>query len=176
MNLPLQPAAASVANWRFMCAHPAHIIALAAGAGLSPKAPGTVGTLWAWLSWQLILAKVGLPVQALLLSLALLLGLWACKVCASHLHVADPSAIVWDEVIAFWVVLMVLGPASFSLQLLAFVLFRFFDAVKPAPVSWADRAFKGWGYKGAFGIIFDDLVAAACTLLILAVGVRFFFS
>ena len=57
------------------------------------------------------------------------------------------------------------------MQLAAFALFRFFDAAKPGPVAWADRHFKGFGARGGFGILLDDLVAAFCTLLLLALGV-----
>ena len=80
---------------------------------------------------------------------------------------------VWDEIIAFWAVLWLLMPAGLWAQAVAFGLFRFFDAVKPGPVGWADRAFKlrpgePIGWRQGFGIIFDDLVAALCTLLVIA--------
>jgi len=75
---------------------------------------------------------------------------------------------VWDEVVAFWLILWLLAPSSFATQLCAFALFRFFDAVKPGPVAWADRLFKGFGWRGAGGILLDDFVAAFCTLLCFA--------
>jgi phosphatidylglycerophosphatase A len=81
---------------------------------------------------------------------------------------ADSSHIVWDEVVAFWIVLWLLLPASLAWQALAFALFRFFDAVKFGPMAWADRQFKGFGPRGGFGIMLDDLLAAFCTLLVLA--------
>jgi phosphatidylglycerophosphatase A len=84
------------------------------------------------------------------------------------MRVLDPGNIVWDEVIAFWIVLWLVMPAGFWAQLVAFLLFRFFDAVKPGPVAWADNRFHGFGWRGGFGIIFDDLVAAFCTLLVIA--------
>jgi phosphatidylglycerophosphatase A len=59
-------------------------------------------------------------------------------------------------------------PAGWAGQLGAFVLFRFFDMVKPGPIAWADRYFKGYGWRGGFGILADDLLAAAATLLVLA--------
>jgi len=71
-------------------------------------------------------------------------------------------------VVAFWLVLWVAMPLSLWGQLAAFALFRYFDAAKPGPVGWADAAFKGWGARGGFGILFDDLVAAFCTLFVLA--------
>ncbi|HOM14305.1 MAG TPA: phosphatidylglycerophosphatase A [Rubrivivax sp.] len=155
-----------------MRGHPAHWIALAFGAGLSPAAAGTVGTLWAWLVWALLLAPLAPAVQAAVIALTLLAGWWAATVTARHLQSADPGAIVVDEVIAFWIVLWLVTPAGFWTQLVAFALFRFFDAVKPGPVGWADRLFKPapggtLGWAQGFGILFDDLVAAACTLALL---------
>jgi phosphatidylglycerophosphatase A len=86
--------------------------------------------------------------------------------------VADPSAVVWDEVAAFWLVLWLVMPAGWLGQLIAFALFRFFDAAKPGPVGWADARFKGFGWRGGFGIMVDDLAAAFCTLLVLALWRR----
>jgi phosphatidylglycerophosphatase A len=153
----------------FMVRHPAHWIALGFGSGLSPKAPGTMGTLWAWLSWWAFQGFFSVGEQAGIILLASVVGVWACKVTAQNLGVSDPGAIVWDEVVAFWLVLMLLSPASFTTQLMAFALFRFFDAAKPGPVAWADQLFKGFGWRGAFGILFDDFVAAFCTLLCFAI-------
>jgi phosphatidylglycerophosphatase A len=90
-------------------------------------------------------------------------------VTASNAGIADPGFIVWDEVVAFWLILWVIAPAGGLMQLLAFALFRYFDAAKPGPVGWADRHFKGGGWRGGFGILIDDLIAAVCTLLTLAV-------
>ena len=96
------------------------------------------------------------------------LGWWACTVTARNMGVADPSAVVWDEVAAFWLVLWLVMPAGWLGQLVAFGLFRLFDAAKAGPVAWADRRFKGLGWRGGFGIMADDLVAAFCTLLVIA--------
>ena len=172
MNAVMPAAAPRRATLRFMLQHPAHVIALGAGSGLAPRAPGTAGTLAAWLAFVLLEQRFGpLPWGGLLIA-ALGLGIWACTLCARHLGVADPGAIVWDEVIAFWAVLWLIAPAGGLAQLLAFALFRFFDAAKPGPVGWADRLFKprdgaAVGWAQGFGILFDDLVAAACTLLLL---------
>jgi phosphatidylglycerophosphatase A len=105
---------------------------------------------------------------AWLILAALAVGWWACTITAAHLRVLDPGAVVWDEVIAFWLILWLMTPADLMAQIAAFVLFRFFDAVKPGPVAWADGLFHGFGWKGGLGIILDDLVAAACTLLVIA--------
>ncbi len=159
---PIRPTAA------FMLRHPAHAIALGFGSGLSPKAPGTVGSLWGWASWLLIQNSLSLTSQAALILVSLLIGWWACTLTARHMGVSDPGSIVWDEIVAMWLILFLLMPAGFMAQLSAFLLFRFFDTVKPGPVAWADRLFKGFGWRGGWGIMFDDLVAALCTLIVLA--------
>lgn len=158
---------------RFMFSRPAHVIALGFGSGLSPVAPGTVGTLWAWLVFTILQPYLNDGQWALLLVAGLIIGWWACTVTARNLAVADPSAIVWDEVLAFWIVLWLVTPAGWWAQLVAFALFRYFDAAKPGPVAWADQLFKvrrgqAIGWAQGFGILFDDLVAALCTLLVIA--------
>jgi phosphatidylglycerophosphatase A len=92
----------------FMFRHPAHWVALGFGAGLSPKAPGTVGTLWAWLSWWALQDFFTQKEQFAIIVIASLVGVWACKVTAENLDISDPGAIVWDEVVAFWLVLFML--------------------------------------------------------------------
>jgi len=162
---------------RFVFAHPAHAVALAAGAGLSPWAAGTVGTLWAWLVFAVLQPWMNDTRWALLLATALLLGWWACSATARALQTPDPRCIVWDEVLGFWLVLWLLLPAHWSEQLAAFALFRYFDAAKPGPVGWADQLYagidpqqhpRGW-WRIGWGILLDDLVAAGCTLLLLAI-------
>ena len=128
---------------RFMLAHPAHLIALGFGSGLGRIAPGTVGTLWGWLAFLVLDLFLSPAALGGLILLSALVGWWACTLTSSRL----------------------------GMQLAAFALFRFFDAAKPGPVAWADRHFKGFGARGGFGILLDDLVAAFCTLLLLALGV-----
>lgn len=158
---------------RFLLSHPAHIIALGFGSGLSPFAPGTVGTLWAWLAFVVLQPRLNDSQWAVLLAGGLVIGWWACTITARNLATADPSPVVWDEVIAFWLILWLVTPAGLWTQFGAFVLFRIFDAAKPGPVAWADQLFKGRrgqpiGWSQGFGILFDDLVAALCTLLVIA--------
>ncbi len=169
------------ATARFMAGHPARWLALGFGSGLSPWAPGTVGTLWAWASFLLLNPWLTDAGWALVIVTALAVGWWACTRTAQHLQVADPGSIVWDEIVAFWIVLWLVTPASLLDQLAAFLLFRAFDAGKPGPVGWADRRFKRRLLRGqpepisarhGFGILFDDLVAAFMTLLVLAVWIR----
>ncbi|HMM84828.1 MAG: phosphatidylglycerophosphatase A [Gammaproteobacteria bacterium] len=167
------PAAPRRADARFMRGHPARWIALGFGSGLSPWAPGTVGTLWAWLAFVLLDRWLDPLGWLLVLLAAFALGWWACTRTARDLGQGDPGAIVWDEVLAFWIVLWLVMPAGFWAQAAAFALFRFFDAVKWGPVRWADRAFKAVpgrppGWAQGLGILLDDLVAALCTLLVIA--------
>ena len=105
---------------------------------------------------------------AALIALGTLIGWWACTVTAQHMRIADSGHIVWDEVVAFWLVLWLVSPTGFWGQLVAFALFRFFDAVKFGPMAWADQTFKGFGPRGGFGILLDDFAAAGCTLLVIA--------
>ncbi len=168
---------------RFMLSHPAHLVALGLGSGLSRLAPGTSGTLWAWAAFAALAPWFNDLAWAWVIGLSLPVGWWACTITARHMGVLDPGNIVWDEVVAFWLVLWLIAPTGLVGQVLAFGLFRFFDAVKPGPVGWADQLFHGvdpqtdpaaWR-KAGFGILFDDLVAAGCTLLVIALW-RFWMS
>ena len=162
---------------RFMLAKPAHLIALGFGSGLSPVAPGTAGTLWAWLAFWVLQPWMNDARWAVLIAASLPLGWWACSVTARNMRVLDPGSIVWDEIAAFWLVLWLVTPTGFWGQLVAFGLFRFFDALKPGPVGWADRLFHdvdpeldpGAWRKAGFGIMLDDVVAAGCTVSVIAI-------
>jgi phosphatidylglycerophosphatase A len=153
----------------FAFSHPAHFIALGFGSGLAPIAPGTAGTLAAWAAGA-ALAPLMPPAAMLALAAVLFLGgIWACEVTGRHLGVADHGAMVWDEIVAFLLVLAVV-PRELAWQAAAFVVFRFFDIVKPPPIRQLERR-----YGGGFGVMFDDLLAAGCTLLVLALLKRVFF-
>lgn len=157
-----------VVTFAFMRSHAAHWVALGFGSGLSPIAPGTAGTLWAWLTFALLNPYMSELAWLITLGLGLIIGWWACTLTARDLHTDDPGSIVWDEIIAFWLILFFIMPTNFWGQLGAFILFRLFDAIKIGPVGWADKAFKGGGWRGGFGIIWDDLIAAVCTLVVIA--------
>lgn len=160
--------AATRPTLRMLVAHPAHLLAFAFGAGLSPIAPGTVGALWAWAAFLVL--QTWLTPQAIgwVVLASLPVAWWASTVTARHLAVLDPGSIVIDEVVAFWLVLWLVMPAGLLTQVAAFALFRYFDAAKPGPVGWADNLFHGFGWRGGLGIVLDDLVAAFCTLLVIA--------
>ena len=151
---------------RFLIAHPAHFIACGFGSGLSPKAPGTAGTLAAWALFPLLGSALGEAALLGLLAVFFALGVVVAERTGRDLGVSDHGAIVWDEMVPFWLIL-VLTPKSWIWQAAAFVLFRFFDIVKPPPVRWADRR-----VKGGFGVMLDDLISAGYALLVLALFKR----
>lgn len=171
--VPPRPIAPSV---HFMMAHPAHVMALGFGSGLSPKAPGTMGTLFGWAVFAVLQHRLTEWQWGALIGISIVTGWWACTVTARHMHVKDPGSIVWDEVAAFWLVLWLVSPTGYWGQAAAFLLFRYFDAAKPGPVAWADQLYHqvdsatdpaAWR-KAGWGIMLDDLVAAFCTLLVIA--------
>lgn len=151
---------------RFAFGHPAHFVATGFGAGLAPVAPGTVGTLVAFPLWWVLGRGYEPAAFFALLGLLFVMGVWACERAGRDLGVADHGAFVWDEVVAFLLVLALL-PEGAGWQLAAFLLFRFFDIVKPSPIREAERRFKG-----GFGVMLDDLIAAGYTLLVLALARR----
>ncbi len=155
-------------------------IAFGFGSGLSPVAPGTAGTLWAWAAF--LLGEYFLSTEDFIwiISGGALLGCWVCGQVSEELGRKDFGGIVWDEIIAFWIVLIFIMPTNIWMQLIAFGLFRFFDAIKPGPIGMIDRHFKKMEgndhapssmlqtiWRG-FGIMVDDLAAALFTLLVIA--------
>lgn len=151
-------------GWVFQT--PARIFAFGFGSGLIRPAPGTWGSLAGWLIWVVMLRHLPDAPMAVLLALAFLLGCWVCHRAGRDLGVADHGGIVWDEMVALWLVLW-LSPSSLVAQVWAFVLFRFFDIVKPPPIRYFDRR-----WSNGFGVMWDDLLAAGYSLLAMAVLVR----
>ncbi|HUX27010.1 MAG TPA: phosphatidylglycerophosphatase A, partial [Burkholderiales bacterium] len=150
----------------FMLAHPARFIALGFGTGLSPFAPGTVGTLLGFPVYWLVsawLAPYGPLALLALIAAMFLLGVWACARTGSDLGVADHSGMNWDEIVAFQLVLM-MTPAAWQWQAFAFFGFRLFDVLKPPPIRQVDARLKG-----GLGVMLDDILAAFYTLLAMAV-------
>lgn len=138
---------------RFLLSHPAHFFALGFGAGLAPKAPGTLGTL---VGLPLFYALMLLPEASHLVVIALLflVGIPICQNAGDALGVSDHGGIVWDEIVAMMLVLE-FTPRNLWWWAAAFVLFRLFDIWKPFPVRQFDARLKG-----GFGVMFDDLLAA----------------
>ncbi|MDR0233534.1 MAG: phosphatidylglycerophosphatase A [Zoogloeaceae bacterium] len=150
-------------TFRFLVSHPAHFFALGCGSGLSRWMPGTVGTLFAWLTFALFSPFLAAPVFLAFLALAFVFGIYAIHKTGLALGEPDHGSIVWDEIVPFWGVLF-MTPAGFFWQLAAFLLFRFFDIVKPEPARWFDERMKN-----GLGVMLDDVVAALYTLLALAI-------
>lgn len=147
---------------RLLLSHPAHFISLGFGSGLSPRAPGTAGTLAAWLIYPLVRAPISEFVFLALLASFFVAGIIAADRTGRALGAPDHGAIVWDEIVAFWLVLF-FTPPGLAWQATAFVLFRLFDIVKPQPIRWADSH-----VGGGFGVMLDDLIAAGYAILALA--------
>lgn len=139
---------------RFLLAHPAHFLALGFGSGLSPKAPGTMGSAAA-VPFYLLLTLAMPPMAVAALALPFfLVGIWICGKAGTALGVSDHGAIVWDEIVAM-LPLLAMVPQDWKGWLAAFVLFRVFDVLKPWPISWFDRH-----VKGGLGVMLDDALAA----------------
>jgi len=154
-STPLIPPAV----WR----DPLCVIALGFGAGALPKAPGTWGTLMA-LPFYLLLARLPVPEYLALTIVLFALGIWICGKAGRVLGVQDHGAIVWDEMVGFWVT-MAAAPSGWLWIVVGFVLFRLFDIWKPWPISWLDRR-----VSGGFGVMADDVLAGIYAALCLHLG------
>ncbi|HWL28640.1 MAG TPA: phosphatidylglycerophosphatase A [Burkholderiaceae bacterium] len=142
------------------------IVSFGFGSGLIRPAPGTWGSLLAWVLWVVAVSRLSDVSIAFLLPAAFALGCWTCHRVGKEMGRPDHGGMVWDEIVAFWLVLW-LTPDSLIAQAVAFVVFRFFDIVKPPPIHFFDSHFKN-----GFGVMWDDIVAAAYSLLVIAVLVR----
>jgi phosphatidylglycerophosphatase A len=158
---------------RLILTTPEHLVAFGFGAGLSPRAPGTVGTLVAVPLW-LLCSTLGAPAYALLTVALFAFGVWICGRSATLLGVPDHSGIVFDEIVGFFVTAAPLLPVLHDGRLwlwlpVAFAAFRLFDIWKPWPIRRLDEA-----VHGGFGIMLDDLVAglygAAVLVLLIALS------
>ena len=139
-------------------ANPIHLLAFGFGAGLSPKAPGTVGTVVAVLIY-LELPSMPLIIYAGLIVLSFVFGIWICGKTAEDLGVHDHGGIVWDEFVGYWIT-MFMAPSGLIWVLLGFVLFRLLDIFKPWPIKWADKELTG-----GLGIMLDDVLAGIMAAL-----------
>jgi phosphatidylglycerophosphatase A len=149
-------------GWRFLFSHPAHLLAFGFGSGLARKAPGTFGTLVAFPMYWYLSTRLTDAVFLLVLIWAFAIGVWVCDITGKALGVADHGGIVWDEIVAFVLVLF-FTPPGWEWSLLAFALFRFFDIAKPPPIRYFDS-----NWHGGLGVMFDDLLAAGYALMCLA--------
>jgi phosphatidylglycerophosphatase A len=142
---------------------PVHFLAFGFGAGLSPVAPGTAGTVVA-VGLELLMRPLGLPVRVAIVIAVCVAGVWICGESARRLGAHDHPGIVWDEFAGYFLA-MLAAPSGWPWVLAGFVLFRFFDVLKPWPIRELDH-----GIHGGLGIMLDDLVAGLFAGLILLAG------
>ena len=142
--------------WR----NPIHFLAFGFGSGTLPVAPGTFGTVVAipLYLWLLPLSLWGYLAVVLVMTAA---GIWLCDVTSRDLGVHDHAGIVWDEIVGY-LITMIAAPPGWMWIVAGFVLFRFFDILKPWPIGWADRR-----VQGGLGIMLDDVLAAIYAWLVL---------
>jgi len=152
-----------VPDWKFLFSHPAHFLAFGFGSGLARQAPGTFGTLIAFPIYWYLAPRLSDALFLFVLIWAFAIGVWVSDITGRALGVADYGGIVWDEIVAMLLVLF-FTPPGWEWSLLAFVLFRFFDIVKPPPIRHFDS-----NWHGGLGVMFDDLLAAGYALLCMAV-------
>ena len=157
-SAPIPPAA-----WR----DPLCVVALGFGAGALPRAPGTWGTLLA-LPFYPLLARLPLIEYVVLMAGLFAFGIWVCGKAGRILGVHDHGAIVWDEMVGFWVT-MAVAPPGWLWIFAGFVLFRLFDIWKPWPIYWLDQR-----VEGGLGVMMDDLVAGIYAALCLYLGATLF--
>jgi len=147
-------------NVAFNLANPIQFLALGFGSGLAPKAPGTFGTLAA-IPLYLLLSQLATLPYAILVIIMTIAGFYICGKAAEDVGVHDHPAIVWDEFVGFFITMFMI-PVSWQSVLVGFVLFRFFDIVKPWPISYVDKK-----VAGGFGIMIDDVLAGGIALVIM---------
>lgn len=151
--LPLRAARETFSSWD-------GFLAFGFGAGLLPRAPGTWGTVVGLALFPLLNTLSG---WMFWIALALLfwLGVRVCERVSDRLGVSDHGGIVWDEMVGYWLAVS-LAPPGWTWLLLGFVLFRFFDIVKPWPISWVESQFDG-----GLGVMMDDVLAALYAMVLL---------
>lgn len=162
-------AALHTPSFKQLLENPNHLFAFGFGSGLAPKAPGTFGTLAA-IPFFILLQDLSWPIYLSWLLVTFALGVLWCDRSSKALGVHDHGGIVWDEFVGFWIT-MFMAPAGWIWIVIGFVLFRFFDIIKPWPINWLDKK-----VHGGFGIMIDDVLAGIYALLVLqliAYSVRF---
>lgn len=143
-------------SFRVIMRQPALFCALGFGAGLAPKAPGTIGTLLA-VPLVILLAQTFYWLLPLVALIFFVVGIKICGNASKYFGSHDHSSIVWDEIVGFMIALSFI-PVNHQTLLLGFVLFRIFDIVKPWPISWIDKR-----VQGGLGIMLDDVAAGLFT-------------
>lgn len=168
MTAPIEAATATASgpSFTFMLAHPAHGVALGFGSGLLRPAPGTWGTLAGWGAFIVLDEWLSPAAWVIVLVVTFVIGALCAQRTGADLGRPDHGAIVIDEIVAIWIVLLML-PSTLLAQALGFLAFRLFDILKPPPIGALDRH-----WKNGFGVMADDLIAAFYTLLLAAIVAR----
>jgi phosphatidylglycerophosphatase A len=145
-----------------------HILATGFGSGLSPKAPGTAGSLAA-VPFCYLLGLASLPLKAAIIVVAFAIGVYACQKATDAIGIDDHGGIVWDEFVGMFITVACL-PNTLAWLIAGFVVFRIFDIWKPWPIGPIDAKLKG-----GLGIMLDDVIAGVFALVVLKlIEVTFF--
>ncbi len=145
---------------RQIMSNPVLFLAFGFGSGLVKKMPGTIGTIAA-IPVYLLFIQTDAWLYSVLTVLVIITGFWICGNAAKLLGEHDFGGIVWDEVAGF-LITMWLVPFSWAAVLIGFVLFRFFDILKPWPIKWVDQQ-----VGGGLGIMLDDVLAGCMAAVVL---------
>lgn len=162
--MPFDPKKPSL-SWVY--SKPERTIAFGFGSGIIYPGPGTWGTLVGWVLWLLVLEHLPNNLLIVLILLAFIVGCVVAQRCGEDLGIADHSGINWDEMVAIWLVLLLI-PTGIWYQFAGVIFFRFFDILKPPPISTFDKHFKN-----GFGVMIDDILAAIYTLIVIHVFILF---
>lgn len=149
-------------KFRLKLLNPWHLLATGFGSGLSPITPGTIGSLASILLWLLMYYL--LPVWScwFIILFCFSIGIVICQRTSNVIQVHDHGSIVWDEFVGMWMSLMTIPLVNWYWILIAFLLFRFFDILKPWPIRWFDCQIGG-----GLGIMLDDIIASIFTMIII---------
>lgn len=144
--------------------HPVHFFALGFGSGLMRPAPGTWGTLAGTIVGGLLLQCLTLNTFLILTALCFVVGCYLCRKTSQDMGVHDHGAIVWDEFVGIFIVLSALPQLTPFWYAAAFLIFRFFDIVKPYPIRYFDQKLES-----GFGIMIDDVLAALYSVVLIKI-------
>ena len=145
---------------------PFHFVATLGGIGMVPIAPGTFGSLTAWIIFVYLSHFISIINMLILTILFFILSIWICSEASKDLENKDHKSIVIDELVGMWIALLpVLVIANSQYErtvyaLAALILFRFFDILKPFPISYFDK-----NYKNGFGIVIDDVISGLIAII-----------
>ena len=145
---------------------PFHFAATLGGIGMMPIAPGTFGSITAWIIFVYLSHFISMINMLILTILFFIFSIWICSEASKDLENKDHKSIVIDELVGMWIALLpvlVIANSQFErtvYALAALILFRFFDILKPFPISYFDK-----NYKNGFGIVIDDVISGLIAII-----------